>query len=432
MQTTIKYDTVVNNGTHFIREKNKLIIFDYRGYVNVIVGYPVWRAYYKSVKKNMWGRYRPEIDLFRETLKHIPSRPIKYIDRYNNVCYKKLSRPVERQLLIPFKHNYHQIKDEECKNQFFSTVPADIKELCTQFRYRQWALVSSCLANDKFMELLKLNPVLAFMLANLWVFNKKVLSGKQHSYIQNKLRLKQKDILGYTGFPDTNNFIKIIKKLNPELVTIIGLLGLRELVKETHNSKRAIKVLSHLKNINNDIHGIVSNPSIFDIVTNKFIWEIQEKAEEGTTINVLPQLYNILNKSKTLKITLNPIDTISKLKRVSRDLYIKELNICKVFPTPPLVDTENIKALRTEKELIDWGEYQNNCIGEHLSEVYLNLKYYYSVCYETETATFEVLINEGELSLGQILGPDNKKCGFNIINFVNNYFTNQQVPYHDD
>jgi len=432
MQTTIKYSTVINNGTHFISEKNKLIIFDHRGYINVIVGYPTWRAYYKSIRKNMWRRYRLEIDLFRETLKHIPSRPIKYKDRYNNDCYKKLSRSIERQLLIPFKHNYNQIKDEECKNKFFRTVPTDIKELCKQFGHRQWALVSSCLANDKFKELLKINPVLAFMLANLWVFNKKVFSGKQHSYIHNKLRLKQKDILRYTGFPDSNNFIKILKKLNPELVTIIGLLGLRELVADTHNSKRAIKVLSHLKNINNDIHGIVSNPYIFDIVTNKFIWEIQEKAEASISINLLPQLYNILNKSKALNISPNPIDTIAKLKRTSRDLYIKELNICKVFPTPPLKDTENIKALRTQKELIDWGEYQNNCIGEHLSEVYFNLKYYYSVCYETETATFEVFINKGKLSLGQILGPDNKKCDVNIIKFVHDYFTNQQYPYHYD
>lgn len=425
MTTPKKYSDKITNGFHYINEKNKLIIFDKKGYINVILGYPIWRAYYKSIKNQVWMRYRPDIDLFRENLIHIPSRPIVYKDSYSRICNGRLKRPIEKQLRIPFKENYPAIKSEECLNQFFRTIPIEIKNLCAQFSFRQWALVASCLANKNFIELLKINPVLAFMLANLWVFNKKVISGRQHSFVKNKLKLKQKEILKYTGFPETNNINKIFSKINTGNVSVINLLGIREILTNRIYSRRATKVLSHLKSIDKNTYKIISTPILFNTVSDKFICEIQENKTLNNSEDVLTYLFGVICKSRNLDLVIPNISSYQNLMRTYIDLTNKEIELTERIPPPPFRDTEHIKALKTKEKIIEWGVSQKNCIKDYLNEVAFGGKYFYSVFYKNETATFEIITRNGKRSVGQILGPENKNCSIEILRLVNDYMKEQ-------
>jgi len=426
-----KYSDKITNGIHYINEKNKLIIFDKKGYINVILGFPIWRAYYKSIKKQVWMRYRPDIDLFRESLIHIPSRPIIYKDRFMRINNSKLIRPIEKQLRIPFKHNYPAIKSEECLNQFFKTIPIEIKSLCAQFSFRQWALVASCLANNNFIELLKINPVLAFMLANLWVFNKKVISGRQHSFVKNKLKLKQKDILKYTGFPETNNINKIFSKINTGNVSVINLLGIREILTNEVSSRRATKVLSHLKSINNNAYKIISTPILFNTVSNKFICEIQENTALNNSEDVLTYLFGVIRKSRNLDLAIPNISSYQKLMSTYIDLTNKEIKIGGKIPPPPFKDTEYIKALTTKEKIIEWSVSQRNCIKDSIDEVVRGEIYFYSVSYKNETATFNIIIRNGIKYFGTILGPENKICSSEILSLVNEYLKDSEIVNKD-
>jgi hypothetical protein len=420
----------ISNGTHFVETENKLILSSFP-YIYLIYGYPEWRAFYLNRKNNKkgWKPFRPEIDVYRELV--WKTRICETANWANNYMldYKPLTKPIDRQLYIPFIELDRQMCEDEGMQKFFELIPAKIKSLCAPFPQRQWSLISSCISNPMFIDLLKSNPALAMVIANLWVFNNKVKSGYQHRFIKKRLGLKQKLLAEIAGFPQTESMVKLLKRIKPQNATICYLLRLQKILSDIKYSKRVLKLLSHLKNIDGIIMLIATHPKIMDIVSDGYVNEISKLKRFRFDTQIYFTLLNILRNAEEANIKIPVITSYEKMEKIfaeterRRSFYEVNKIYFNKFPAPPLPDNTYIKALKTPIDLVDWGESQKNCIRTFASSIVRGYNYYFSVVIGKHEATLEILMCSNRIRLGRMLGPCNVDCVPEIREVVNSWFT---------
>ena len=415
---------IVYSNIVFDKSKSKLYFFEFPNYIQVISGYPKWSAYFKKANSGIWQRFRPEIDVMKNIF-YRKSYPYRFKEKYFEYYDRQFERKYTRQLRIPFEGKEEYIMEYP---EFFNLIPKKIRDAASKFLFRQWSIISACKSVPEFPDLIISNPALAFALANCWVYNKNIKSGRQISYIKRHIHKKQRYLLKYIGFPEEETYVKLLRKIDPVNISAVSLLKFRENLLSSKHSRRIKTVSEHLKKINPVLFKIFSDTNVLKILSNRDLIKLSEKNyhiyDDYFYIRKILYYYKLIFGSAP---TVLPVDILKEYSNELESTYNlkpdrdKNLNL----PEPPFSFNRYIRPLRTVSDIIEWADGQKNCITDYIYSIYFRRSFLYCVEYENETATFEILIDNSTYKLGNILGIENKPVSKNLSSMVTQWFINK-------
>lgn len=111
------------------------------------------------------------------------------------------------------------------------------------------------------MGLLEQNPALGFCAANLARF--RTLFGNLGKQAAELSCQPQRDILDWLGFPDTQAWVNVFRRILPETVTVGRVQTLRDVAGVQEMAKR----LAHLPVINTGVLELACQPQLLGLVT---------------------------------------------------------------------------------------------------------------------------------------------------------------------
>lgn len=387
------------------------VLTDYEMYV---VGYPYLVAFITAKETDLWVHVSLEINLSK--------RQILFPDIENG---KSFTTEVANGL-INSKELSVIINNEQ---NFFDTIPLAYYDVVCIYSNSHWEILKAISQYDKLLiDLIMVNPVLAYILINIEKFNKSYSLYSDVSYIENLIKFKQKEILQIAFFGSSQRIVKIISKIEPKNITTDLLIKLRLLLNVNHeNKEEIINYLSHVKTINHNLLlTIVKIPNILFYLSKNAIEEltISENFHE-----LLSEIMNIKKLADRWGIKFK-LTSLNKLE--SKKIEIKEkadeLKESKnTFPLPPIDDSENIIAIRTVSELNSWSKRQSNCVRQYKEAIMKRQCYIYKVIHDFEEATLELKIKNNSIMKGDLLATKNKKPSEGLIKIVDNWLLQNGV-----
>lgn len=217
--------------------------------------------------------------------------------------------------------------------QFFDAIPDPEREFVLRFYKRRWHLLALFARCPGAFELAQSNPALAYALANNWVFHQPAVSQPMRA-ARALVKKKQRSILAWLGFPETEQARKILAKLPPEEISLEGLLNLRRILA----CPTSLKLLSHASKISNSMLIFMSNAEIRPWLTPIFIEEISSyrirlnfyedpPTEKGPMKfwEIYNYLRDFLRMQEQIQGALFPLRSIAQLKEM-HDEAIKVYN----------------------------------------------------------------------------------------------------------
>lgn len=379
-----------------------------------ILGYPYLVAFITAKETDLWVHVSLEINLSK--------RQILFPDIENG---KSFTTEVANGL-INSKEFSVIINNEQ---NFFETIPPAYYDVVCIYSNSHWEILKAISQYDKLLiDLIMVNPVLAYILINIEKFNKSYSLYSDVSYIENLIKFKQKEILQIAFFGSSQRIVKIISKIEPKNITTDLLIKLRLLLNVNHeNKEEIINYLSHVKIINHNLLlTIVKIPNILFYLSKNAIEELttsenfQELLSEIMDIKKLADRWGI----KFKLTSLNKLES----KKIEIKEKADELKESKnTFPLPPIDDSENIIAIRTVSELNSWSKRQSNCVRHYKEAIMKRQCYIYKVIHDFEEATLELKIKNNSIMKGDLLATKNKKPSEGLIKIVDNWLLQNGV-----
>ena len=290
---------------------------------------------------------------------------------------------------------------------FRSEVEEEIVRLVEPFGGYQWALMVLVRNEPWAMDLAVGNPTLAFALAN-----SNLLRGSPPEAAAVQARWychkKQRDLLGWLGFPGTEPVARLLRKISPGAVTPSALHRLRLALLA---DPRTLKLLAPLPTINGDILELATIPKYINLLTPSLL---REMAMRSPGVSVADRIHSglVVLEQISSPLTTKPFVNLRQVLRFREDAEKefqafllrkeqakqeaarraeqerlrrweearlrskKEAELRRLpFPPPPLRGTPDILPL-TSRELLEMeGREQNNCVAMH--DLYVRRGGYY-------------------------------------------------------
>ena len=131
-------------------------------------------------------------------------------------------------------------------SSLFGRVPESVLSCLSRFPSHHWSLLEFSHNHPHFLDLLKANPVLAFVLAANADFRSTTPESAAKRAAGFAAR-KQRDICGLLGFPGTDATVRFLKRIEPEAANVSLLRMLRS---SLPLAAATAKVVAHLDRIN--------------------------------------------------------------------------------------------------------------------------------------------------------------------------------------
>ena len=204
----------------------------------------------------------------------------------------------------------------EAKHEAFqalrATIPEDVVNAVEPFTCYQWPLMMMLHASDAARDLAKTNPVLAYALANndqLRPGGRADVAAMQATRYSHR---KQREILGWLGFPDTEAVVRVLKKMPPALAYPGLLRKLGQSVKDPD----ALKMMGHLSAINTGVIFLTASADLAAFATPKLLQEVASAREEALSAPTADQLLELLQMADQMHIraTIHPFTSRHKLE----------------------------------------------------------------------------------------------------------------------
>lgn len=379
---------VARPGVVFHETTGKLYLFR-PGVIDVLAGWPRMLAWRKTRSHPGWKHFRPRLWL------HAGDIPawIKRLD-----CE---SEP-NGQLLLPFfrtDQTKQIMRDEIAKLRWQSLIPTEVRNAVEVFRRRHWHLLSMIArAGSAALDLALHNPALCFALASSWIFRKPPVV--QHMRAARTLLQqgrKQREIMAWLGFPDTEAARKVLCKLLPSAISVNSLLCLKEALRYP----ACVTTFSHLPRISHLTLRIAIDPSLLEIISWRIVLELSEMPEHDQPLE-LPQMardVHALWKRLYPRKQLPKPTTVERLTSLYEDLALQE-QVLKAaqdsadLPEPPFPGTADIQPIRSAQGLAHESRVQRNCSFQMLDLVARGHMYLYRVL-RPERATIAIASRNG-------------------------------------
>jgi hypothetical protein len=310
-------------------------------------------------------------------------------------------------------------------------------DIIARFRERQGALMLlAALEGKPALDLIHSNPCLAFCLALNWEFHRPTVSFPMHA-AREQLRRRQRDISGWLGFPGTEAFANLLRKVLPESASVQRCLDLREAVA---NAELA-RMLSHLPRINAGVLALVGRTQFHSILTPRLLAEVamlpgeDTKADCARTIEDIHHMARLLAKDP-------PAQPIPSCKRLH---LIHEAMVCEVnereipgyrghdLPAPPLKGIRRgparITPIRSTEQLNHLGREQHNCVASYASRIRRGEVFIYRVHTARETCTLAISRdNDKPWAIHDLRAACNHPPHPTTLRMVRGWLANVQAP----
>jgi hypothetical protein len=341
--------------------------------VKIIHSWPDLKAIRKPTDRKAWSNFVP---LFRLL------RPKSLADDGDslgsgNVRSTALDPLFEKQLAVA---------------HFRSSVPPEITKSVERFTNRQWMLLALCKRREQAGDLLEQNPALGFAVAQLQKFSPTRWQPMGDAVKISAVR--QRDMLGWIGFPKTQAWAKILAKIPPEVVTLERLKSLRDVanIPETENQ------LQHLRSINGWVIDLVSERRFSGMVAPTLLSEIGESPDDTAPQEAFHLLEDMFNLAERLPRRPNQqrIRSLEALRSKHQEVvaeftqFLKREQEEKILPAPPLPGSPEIVPLTSADDLVQEGRDQHNCVGGYTKWVHDGNGYIYRVL-APERATLSIV-----------------------------------------
>lgn len=393
-------------------KKEQLLEFTTIDYQFILIGYPYWKAYVSYRDSNIWIETYFRIDVNKRIIFFGNNKP------------KSSKETNERSILDQLICEDIEIEKRKIED-FFNSIPEDIKHAVEKFPDSHWEAVEYILLLGKdLITLINTNPVVAYIIINAKKINPAIKLLDEIEILKKMLLAKQKEILGKCGFPETNQMVKIFKKIQPGIINTDDLINLRNLLLiDTELKERILEVLSFAKTINyNLLELAIYHTPLLTVLDNNLIYQLAISDNFSKELIKIRQMY--LNY-KRWKVPIPKINSLENLDAAfnKHSIAVEKKRLKEdVFPPPPLEDNFYVTALCKESELISWSKRQYNCIREYAPAVRAKKKYFYKVFYGREEATLEINLNDGKIKRGDLLGFDNKIVSKKLNEIVDEWF----------
>lgn len=305
-------------------------------------------------------------------------------------------------------------RKERAFGSFRASLPPVIVAAVEQFQSHQWNLIDLINQKPEALDLVRINPSLAFCLANCDQFRRWTgTSPATHAgYVVGR---KQRDILGWLGFPAAEPVVRVLRKIPPEAMTPSDARMLRHALR---SEPEVVNLLAHQRIINSGALALVTNLKLLGGVSPNLLTQVGSDIREAVyprtaeiLLDILHMLWELGRASSVPRF--ESIESVSEYRdalardftRIREELETRRRTraaaSCRAkpkpqpskrpheFPPPPLPGTDDIIPLTSAAELRGEGSAQHNCVGSYGRRVRSGSTYIYKVL-RPERATLAI------------------------------------------
>ena len=303
--------------------------------------------------------------------------------------------------------------------RYFDQIPDEVRTELLRYGSRRWHLLCLYARCPGALDLSRSNPALCYALASSWIFHKpavklpmraaRALAGK-----------KQRQILGWLGFPTTEAARRLLQKIDPAALSVVRLLQIREMLA---NDGEMVQWLSHLPRIDPRMLEIVTTKWYRPLLTGRLLREIDAlpvdtrgKPPELVLFRDMDQLKwrlpdaPVRGRFVSMRRLQGYHDELAEMDRRRWEERRASGRVEGPFPLPPFAGTATIRPLRSPDELYREGAEMHHCVGIYGDQVRAGRCYIYQVL-EPVRATMQIVWNPsaGKWRPGELQMAGNRK-----------------------
>lgn len=298
--------------------------------------------------------------------------------------------------------------------QFRHSIPPDIARTVERFTSRQWLLLALCQRRERVSDLLEQNPALGFGVAHLHKFRL-----REWDHLATAVRVsacRQRDMLGWLGFPKTQSWANILAKIPAAAVSV----ELLKILSRAAAYPGTEIQLQRLRSINAGVIGLLAHPRNVIMTSQELLAEVAESPAELTTPGAAQLLEHFIRLHDRLPEAgfEGPFRKIEEVRsRLQELLELEErlhrqkqeqVRLSKLLPPPPLPGSEEIVPLTHADDLSMEGRSQHNCVSDYVARVQSGGIYIYRVL-APQRATLSIVWGaDGNWVIGELLGACNQ------------------------
>ncbi len=294
--------------------------------------------------------------------------------------------------------------------QYLDRVPQEVLDAVLPFPDRQWELlVFASRCGDAAVDLLRANPTVGYMLANNWKFRREPTADPMVSAsLLLRPNLKQRDVLRWLGFPDTESMRRIARKIDVAALEIPQLRGLRTAMTDAGNRKR----LAHLPRITKPVLRLAADGALTCLAPG-YLREITElrpraAAEATRMIADTVRMWRLARPTTSLHVFVSTAQVIGLHDHLAATVDWHAISGPQSdLPRPPLKGTSTIIPIESVAMLADEGRQERNCVGSYASRVKQRRLFLYRVLAPTR-ATLSIIRRSGAWTIDRLLGAGNQ------------------------
>ena len=307
-------------------------------------------------------------------------------------------------------------------------VDSSIIREMAKFHSDIWQMCALAMRADG-MDLIQSNPAIAHIVALNNVFMKRCC--KPWRRARSLMDKKRRVILDKSGFEGSQSVVKILKKMQTEIVNKQNLFWMRWLLNSGKDN--IIKPLRFLQNINGFVLTVLCDEKKRSSIAFQLLEELSQlehtrasQCEYGWRINDLFRLAHMLR----FELPRN-IKTMEQINKIHDDLT-EMLYTADVLPDmkyqdfpPPSIDnfaseSFKIQHIKNTFELRDWGKQQRNCVLSYNDMIASGEQHIFRVVTREEEATLSIIPEENDkYSIDQLLSKCNKQVKADTRRYVN-------------
>lgn len=399
------------NNLVFAMHKSQLRIYWGDEFSHSIRLWPRPLAEELSERTNRWERFYPE---FRIVSYPLPKPKAKNKNQ------------LELALDVTDSFPPSKLSKRRAYDQLRQTLPPSYGFALAPFKCHQWSVIVCLWKYRRYYELLRSNPVMAFILANDQRINWGVYLNEMS--MEKIIEMKQTTVMELLDLPGSKSMMQLFRKIHPSAAHP----QLRSQIRFCLQDDNSMKQLSHLKKINAGVlHLLASVERIRSHVTPQLLEEVSQSRQNnhypfaahqlGECERWHTQIYQnrkfpkIRSVEKLVAYHEELAAEVDRLLQVQReeDRAERERELERAmkapFPKPPVPGTDEIVPLRTAGDLIMEGQQQHNCVGHYSQSVQGGGCYIYRVL-KPERATLSIVrYTSGQWSIGELSAACNRQ-----------------------
>jgi hypothetical protein len=304
--------------------------------------------------------------------------------------------------------------------KWLATIPPHVRAEVSRYSDRHWhmlAFLARCGAAAHDLSIS--NPALAYALASNWVFHQPA--------VQQPLRAarrllspgkKQRAILGWLGFPDSEFMRKGLAKIPAGAVSLDTLLYLRGAV----NDPRIAKRVSHVHELNAGVLRILCDPRITALATPSLLEEISTQSSErkrATTAYVLLDIRRLSDYVYGSPRCRKYFRSIREVQQVHDELSVMSAQMNEdgseiVFPAPPIPGSEEIVPISDVRMLVEEARQQHNCVLGYRDEIALKRNFYLYRVLEPQRCTLALRKHSDSWRIAELRSVCNEPADISV------------------